>query len=95
MEILIDYIIMCSPALASVIGIIISIITCLKKLTLVKDEAQNAFNTIKNSQEIKDLKDLCKKVIDENDMLKKALIETTEALTRIRNRHPELFKDGE
>lgn len=99
---LIEYIIMCAPALVTIITAICSIIAVLRKViaskddvNAIKEQAIKAFEEIKNNNEIKELKNLCKSIVDENIELKKALIDVTEALTRIRNKHPELFKEGE
>ena len=97
-ETVVAYVIIIAPSLISALGTIVSFITAIRKLnksgdevTIIKNQAVEAFNDIKNSNEFKELRSLCKKVISENALLKEKLIENTEALTRIRNNHPELF----
>lgn len=98
MEDILQYVVMCAPALAGIGGII----GCIFKVrsdgdfskNAVKEvvlEAKKAFDQIKDDNEIRAIKDLCNNIVEENKDLKIALMECTEALTRIRNNHPELF----
>lgn len=98
-----SYIVMLAPALISFLGILAGVLEIFKSarlskkhIELVVAEGKKAFDQIKDSNEFKELKNLCERVVSQNDQLQKALIECTEALTRIRKRHPELFtEEGE
>lgn len=101
-EIIVSYIIIFAPALISALGIIAGVVkifsgakSAKEQIVAIKDEAIAAFNAIRESNELKQLRDYTKAIIDENHQLKAALTECTDALTRIRKRHPELFADKE
>ena len=96
------YGIIITPSIISIFGIVLSVIKAIKSATetksavdTIKAEAIASFDQIKSSNEFKELKNLCADIMKENKVLKKSLIECTEALTRIRNNHPELFSKEE
>lgn len=96
------YGIIITPTIFSLFGIVFGVIKAIKSATetkgaveTIKTEAIAAFDQIKSSNEFKELKDLCADIVKENKVLKQSLIECTEALTRIRNNHPELFSKEE
>lgn len=97
-ETIIAYIVIFAPSLLSILGIILGVFKNIRNanqttatINCIKEEALNTFTTIKDSKELADLYKLIKEVVSENAILKQQLIECTEALTRIRNKHPELF----
>lgn len=83
------YLAIIAPSAITVITAIAALITAVAKfVSVVKQNKglKEEMAAMIKSQNIK-----LSAIVQENTELKKALIENTEALTRIRNKHPELF----
>lgn len=84
-----------SSAFMTVIGLIVSIFkfaASKKAIKKIASDAKETFDNILNSSTLQGVESKLSIVAQENVELKKALRECTEALTRIREHHPEIFK---
>ena len=84
-----------SSAFMTVIGLIVSIFkfaASKKEIKKIAIDAKNTFDNILSSSTLKGVESKLNIVAQENVELKKVLRECTEALTRIREHHPEIFK---
>lgn len=95
------YVIIIAPSLMAILGIVLSVIRTVKSasnidsnVNKIVDEALLKFNEFSESNDIIELRLLVGDVLKENKELKQALAKNTEALTRIREKHPELFEEG-
>lgn len=87
-----------SSAFMTVIGLIVSIFkfaASKKEIKKIVSDAKATFDNILSSSTLKSVESKLIIVAQENVELKKALRECTEALTRIREHHPEIFKGEE
>lgn len=84
-----------SSAFMTVIGLIASIFkfaASKREIKKIASDAKDTFDNILNSSTLKSVESQLRILAQENVELKKALRECTEALTRIREHHPEIFK---
>ena len=87
------YLAIIAPSAITVITAIAALITAIYKFISVVKQNKGLKEEIAEMLKTQSLQMAA--VLRDNEQLKQALIENTEALTRIRNKHPELFTNTE
>lgn len=98
-ETFLAYIIIILPSIITILGGIATVIACINKIRKNSAETQavvaEAKATVEHIKSSPELKDMFAVICAENQSLKRALTEATEALTRQKNRILKQNEDGE